>query len=417
MPLGDSWMFKKKLLLPLLSLLIPLAASFAQPIAKRENVETRLKELRGQIEKESGRLEEIKKRQGEISGYLEKVTAELKKTSDQHGAFQGALENLQQKAKATEDKLGALELKAGKFRESLRERAVAIYKMQRRTSALDYLVRASSVTDLLTRSRYLAVVARYDRKKLDELKGSRNELQAARDKFADLKRRALEQLAELKKIEDDLEAKKFKQATLLQDAKEQERQQERSIAKLKIAAENMEKILSQLMGGEEAPTTPTEAPTGIGVPKPTVPSPQLLPFSGPGLGSLKGKLDSPVDGKLVQRFGKQRHEEFDDVLFVKGLEYSSGVGARVRAVAPGKVVLNEVLPGFGNVVIVDHGQRYYSLYGRLASSLCQVGDVLKKGDMIAILGQSDHRGRNFYFELRVKGQAVDPLEYLKKGAV
>ena len=101
------------------------------------------------------------------------------------------------------------------------------------------------------------------------------------------------------------------------------------------------------------------------------------------------------------------------MVFVKGLEFNARPGARVSAVAAGKVVLNQVLPGFGNVVIVDHGERYYTLYGRLASGLSRVGDVVKKGEVVGVVGEPDKRNRNFYFELRIKGKPVDPLGFFK----
>ena len=69
------------------------------------------------------------------------------------------------------------------------------------------------------------------------------------------------------------------------------------------------------------------------------------------------------------------------------------------------------MPGYGVVVIVDHGRRYYSLYGRLAVSLPQINDVLEKGGKIGSVGKPDQRGRNFYFEIRKGGKAIDPSKF------
>src|SRR5262249_7355065 len=122
----------------------------------------------------------------------------------------------------------------------------------------------------------------------------------------------------------------------------------------------------------------------------------------------QGKLPVPIVGSVLERFGAHRHEEFDDVLFSKGMEFRADVGAKVLAVAAGKVVYSGVLPAYGNVVILDHGARYYTLYGRLASSLVSVGRVVNSGEMLAVVGQPDDKGRNFYFEIRLRGKAVDP---------
>jgi len=99
------------------------------------------------------------------------------------------------------------------------------------------------------------------------------------------------------------------------------------------------------------------------------------------------------------------------MVFIKGLEFRAKVGERVRAVAPGKVVFSQVMPGFGNVLILDHGMRFYTLYGRLALSHRGVGELINTRDVLAVTGQPDNLGRNFYFELRRHGKAIDPTGY------
>jgi septal ring factor EnvC (AmiA/AmiB activator) len=102
------------------------------------------------------------------------------------------------------------------------------------------------------------------------------------------------------------------------------------------------------------------------------------------------------------------------MLFVKGMEFRVKTGSPVLAVSGGKVVLNQNLPGYGRVIILDHGQRNYSLYARLAESAVSAGTLVNPGEKIAVLGDLDSKGKNFYFELRIKGQAVNPGVYLKK---
>jgi murein hydrolase activator len=102
------------------------------------------------------------------------------------------------------------------------------------------------------------------------------------------------------------------------------------------------------------------------------------------------------------------------MIFIKGLEFSGNVGEKVRPVAKGKVVFSQLLPGLGNVVIVDHGKRYYTLYGRLSSVLTQLGDIVGRGDTVGILGEPDRKGRNFYFELRQKGKAMNPQPFFSE---
>jgi septal ring factor EnvC (AmiA/AmiB activator) len=133
-----------------------------------------------------------------------------------------------------------------------------------------------------------------------------------------------------------------------------------------------------------------------------------LPFEGPGLRALRKSLAPPARGVVVRRFGKQRHGEFSDFVFQRGVELSVPPEKPIKAVAPGKVVFAGELPGFGKVVILDHGKRSYSLYGRLKEQLAQHGSALEKGAPVGLVGVADRRGSNFYFEVRENGAPVNP---------
>ena len=156
---------------------------------------------------------------------------------------------------------------------------------------------------------------------------------------------------------------------------------------------------------ERAPDVPDLPDTGE--------TPAVAQFEGRGLQPLKGKLPLPIAGDLLGTFGRHHHEEFSDIVFSKGLEFGAEEDEKVRAVANGRVILNQPLPGYGNVVIVDHGRRYYSLYGRLKQMLVEVGDVIDQKDTIGVVGEPGKGGRNFYFELRVRGKAINPVAYFR----
>ncbi len=117
------------------------------------------------------------------------------------------------------------------------------------------------------------------------------------------------------------------------------------------------------------------------------------PFS-----ALKGKLNLPVRGKLVNTFGGQR----------------SGKHSDVKAISGGRVVFADWLRGFGNLIILDHGNSYMSLYGNNATLHKQVGDTIRGGDTIATVGNSGgNADSGLYFELRHGGKPFDPLTWIK----
>ncbi len=140
---------------------------------------------------------------------------------------------------------------------------------------------------------------------------------------------------------------------------------------------------------------------------------QALPNVDTGAGpfrQLKGRLRLPVIGELMNRFGGQRQ---DSGLSWKGLFISAKPGREVKAVAGGRVVYADWLRGFGNLLILDHGDSYMSLYGNNESLLKQVGDETRAGDTIAATGNSGGNPESgLYFELRFQGKPFDPIPWI-----
>jgi len=126
--------------------------------------------------------------------------------------------------------------------------------------------------------------------------------------------------------------------------------------------------------------------------------------------SLKGQMRSPVSGQVAARFGTKRGQGPS----WKGVFIRAAEGADVRAVAGGRVVFAEWLRGFGNLIIVDHGGQYMSIYGNNQSLLKRAGDIVKSGDPIASAGNSGgNEESGLYFELRHQGTAFDPAGWVK----
>lgn len=125
--------------------------------------------------------------------------------------------------------------------------------------------------------------------------------------------------------------------------------------------------------------------------------------------ALRGRLRLPVRGDLVAKFGSKR----GDGPSWKGLFIRAEEGSEVKAVAAGRVVFAEWLRGFGNLIIVDHGGQYMTIYGNNQSVLKHAGDAVKSGDVIASTGNSGGNEQSgLYFEMRHQGRAFDPLSWV-----
>ena len=117
----------------------------------------------------------------------------------------------------------------------------------------------------------------------------------------------------------------------------------------------------------------------------------------------------PTRGVVSNRFGSARQEGST----WKGLFIRAAAGSEVRAIAGGRVVFADWMRGFGNLLIVDHGGSYLSIYGNNESLLKQTGDTLRGGEVIATVGNSGGNPESgLYFELRYQGQPLDPLKWV-----
>lgn len=124
---------------------------------------------------------------------------------------------------------------------------------------------------------------------------------------------------------------------------------------------------------------------------------------------LKGELRLPIKGELVNRFGARRSEGGPQW---KGLFIRAASGQDVRAVAAGRVVFAEWMRGFGNLLIVDHGGGYLTIYGNNESVLKAVGDEVRTGDAVATVGATGGSPESgLYFEIRRQGKPFDPLTW------
>lgn len=132
-----------------------------------------------------------------------------------------------------------------------------------------------------------------------------------------------------------------------------------------------------------------------------------------GFRARKGRLPAPAQGLVEVGYGKVVNPRFNTVTVQKGIDIRAALGAKVNAVATGRVVFSGWLKGYGNLIILDHGGNYHSLYAHLANSQVEVGNEVEEGEEIGQVGDTGSlKGAYLYFEIRKQGQAVDPQSWL-----
>jgi septal ring factor EnvC (AmiA/AmiB activator) len=188
-----------------------------------------------------------------------------------------------------------------------------------------------------------------------------------------------------------------------------QREQERR-ARLQKQAESAAAAAAAAAAGAK---TPTAKPGTDATHAPTLALIDKVPEQGyddESFARMKGRLRLPMAGELINRFGSPRS---DGGLSWKGLFIRAPEGREVRAVATGRVVFADWLRGFGNLLIVDHGGSYMSLYGGAQSLYAQVGDTVQGGATIATAGSTGGNSESgLYFEIRYQSKPFDPMTWV-----
>lgn len=243
------------------------------------------------------------------------------------------------------------------------------------------LARSASIKNLEHNQNEIENLTQTSRKKKDEITAIQSEYFNQRKK---------------------LEQEKTKHQAMLSQVAAQITQQQQEINKL----ENDEKRITRLVNEINKLLIQEKPQNTLINNKLPAASATNIPFA-----ELKGKLNLPVRGKLVNTFGGQRSSKH---VTWKGLFIESPSGSDVKAIFGGRVVFADWLRGFGNLIILDHGNSYMSLYGNNATLHKQVGDTIRGGDTIATVGNSSgNADSGLYFELRHRGKPFDPLTWIK----
>jgi len=139
------------------------------------------------------------------------------------------------------------------------------------------------------------------------------------------------------------------------------------------------------------------------------------PASSTDFAKVKGRLAWPNNGEVVSLFGRQKHPKFNTYVFRKGIEIETSKEENVRAVHEGSVIYADSFKGYGMMVIMDHGENFYSVYAHLGRLLVSVGEKATKNRTIGTVGETGlSEGNRLYFEMRHEGEPIDPLTWLQR---
>lgn len=291
-------------------------------------------------------------------------------------------------------------------------------------SYLQMILQSERPSEIARDVHYFSYIAKARAELIQKMQGNLEKISKLNEQTAS----ALKAVAELKQKQVDekraLQVQKQEKSKVVKSLSQQIAAQRGEIKKLSRDEKRLSQLVERL--ARIVPRQKTKPAKNVASIKNTTPdtiegnSPNkkvianntVLPsdaFEGANFAALKGKLRLPVRGDVTNRFGSSRE---DSGISWKGLFIKANEGTEVKSVASGRVVFADWLRGFGNLVIVDHGDGYMSLYGNNQAILKQIGDIVRGGDAIASVGNSGgNETHGVYYELRRQSRPFDPMSW------
>ena len=371
----------------LVLLILPLCKTYAadELDASRERLDKLQKQIRTTLEG----LRNKQSESGALSDDLERLNAEVRRIERLERKSQQQLTELTAQLKAKRSALEKIDALGERTEQQIRSRLVVLYKTGEVGLIRALLTDSESPRDIAEKYAFLSRMVRHDR---DLLSQYRVQMQEYREALADLEIMEKKQSAVVlrrSREQETLQKARRSKKILLAEVKQDAASLEKMLQELRAKAARLNELVKKLETEGGQPYTGNLA----------------------GLSAQKGRLLWPVPGKLRVGFGTSRHGELGTLIESHGFDIEAAAGTPVNAAASGKVIFANSLRGYGKLIIVDHGRKYYTLYAHMARFTKQVGDPVAAAEVIAYSG---YEGRDsVYFEIRQGGKPLDPGDWLK----
>ncbi|MBI5559775.1 MAG: peptidoglycan DD-metalloendopeptidase family protein, partial [Deltaproteobacteria bacterium] len=244
-------------------------------------------------------------------------------------------------------------------------------------------------SDIERRYRLLTVIMDSDRKLIEEAEGNLKELGEEKERLAFLDKRLRSALASARLQKAEFERTLRQRETILSATRKEKVIYLSMERELESAEKDLLSLIEKLR--EEGGTT----------------------LGGSGFAAMRGKLPMPVEGRIISSYGKVTNPKFNTVTFNNGVLIEASFGKPVKSVYEGKVVYVGWLKGYGEVLIIDHGGGFYTLFAHLSDVLKKRGEGVEKGEVIGLVGDSGpNNAAGLYFEVRERGVPRDPRDWI-----
>jgi septal ring factor EnvC (AmiA/AmiB activator) len=371
------------------------------------DVNEQLQGIRKEIREKKLLLKKNRKVETKVSGELENIGKSLQEKETALALLMCDLKGVESTLQRTRSEIETVRADAERKKEQIKQRLSAIYKAGEIGGAR-VLFSAESFPQMMDSIRYMKAVLDNDRNLFSEYKTRIERLNSLRSSLeGDLQRKEkIRENIEVKK--EEIEAEKKEKSAYLGKIREDKKTYLASLRELEANARRLQVMVERLEArARKSYTARKENKSVTG-------GPAQPAFPDRGFGAQKGRLSIPARGEIVEGFGRHKHPEFNSYTVSNGVSIAAPQGAEVRSVYDGQVIFADYFKGYGNMVIVDHGGGFFSLYAHAGRVMKRVGTAVARNEVIASVGDTDSaRGPMLYFEIRYQGRPVDPSPWFR----
>ena len=373
----------------------------ASPQEELRGVKKEIKEKQQLIKKTRKVEEAVSNELKEIIQSLDRKESELKLLDQDLLTVEGTITR-------TGKEIELVTAEAKQKQVQIERRLSSLYKAGE-FGAIRMFFSAESFPQMAENIRYMRSVLEQDKRifaeynqKIEELR----QLKIRLEQDAARKERLKGSIASKKK---EIEEEKQKKSHYLNKVRQDRQGHESSLKELQANAVKLQQMLDRLEALSRRKAAEKKDPAAK-----HKALPELPPVPDRGFASQKGRMKMPVKGTIIETFGKHKHPEFNSYTFSKGLVVAAPAGSEIRAIYDGTVIFADYFKGYGNMIIIDHGGGYFSLYAYSSRITRKVGAEISKGDVVATVGDVDSsKGAALYFEIRHQGKPVDPAAWVR----
>lgn len=328
-------------------------------------------------------LEETEKALNEARRHVSRLTKELVAATEQIGKL--------------EKKHFEIQAHADMMEQYIAGRLAALYKLSW-LGKVQVLASADSMFEFFFRKHSLERIIENDEAVMEALAKDKAEIQNLLEQLHEQKREKQATAADLTAKIDTMNAQQARRQALLSKIRNKKSLQLAVLDALKASARELDRTVEALGVSEKTQTV------------------QPLIITEKPFAALKGLLMMPVRGKIVSFFGPFKDKRFRVTHFQSGITIKADRGEPIRAVYSGNTLFASWFKGFGNMIIIDHGDHYYTVYAHLEELFKSKGDPVETGEVIATVGDTGSlTGAGLHFEVRYHGKPINPMYWIKKG--